>query len=68
MLSFREVLQFMYYQPGHGLITAGLAVSLMMNAFFFTMYINARRDKTAKGIFIMTVLYGVIILMVKYLS
>ena len=68
MLSFREVLQFMYYQPGHGLITAGLTVSLMMNAFFFTMYVNARRDKTAKGIFIVTVLYGVIILMVKYLS
>ncbi|MEJ7610189.1 MAG: hypothetical protein WKF88_03310 [Ferruginibacter sp.] len=68
MLSFKEVLQFMYYQPGHGLITAGLTVSLMMNAFFFTMYINARRDKTAKGIFIITVLYGMIILMVKYMS
>ena len=68
MLSFKEVLQFMYYQPGHGLITAGLTVSLMMNAFFFTMYVNARRDKTAKGIFITTVIYGVVILLVKYLS
>ena len=68
MLSFKEVLQFMYYQPGHGLITAGLTVSLMMNAFFFTMYVNARRDKTAKGIFITTVVYGVVILLVKYLS
>ena len=68
MLSFKEVFQFMYYQPGHGLITAGLTVSLMMNAFFFTMYINARRDKTAKGIFITTLIYGVIILLVKYLS
>ena len=68
MLSIKEVLEFMYTQPGHGLITAGLTVSLMMNAFFFTMYINARRDKTAKGIFITTVLYAIIILLVKYLS
>ena len=68
MLSFKEVLQFMYVQPGHGLITAGLTISLMMNAFFFTMYINAGRDKTSKGIFITTVFYGVIILLIKYLS
>ena len=68
MLSFKEVFQFMYYQPGHGLITAGLTVSLMMNAFFFTMYINARRDNTAKGIFITTLIYAIIILLVKYLS
>lgn len=67
-LSFKEVLQFMYVQPGHGLITAGLTVSLMMNAFLFTMYVNGRRDKTAKGIFITTLLYGVVILLVKYLS
>lgn len=68
MLSFKEVLQFMYVQPGHGLITAGLTVSLMMNAFFFTMYINAGRDKTSIGIFITTVIYGIIILLVKYLG
>ncbi len=68
MLTFKEVFDFMRLQPGHGLITAGLTVSLMMNAFFFTMYINARRDETAKGIFITTVVYGIIILLVKYLS
>ncbi|MBS1495391.1 MAG: hypothetical protein JSU03_08120 [Bacteroidetes bacterium] len=68
MLNFKEVLQFIYYQPGHGIMTAGLSVSLLMNAIFFTFYINSRRDKTAKGIFITTVLYGVIILLIKYLS
>lgn len=68
MLSFKEVLQFMYLQPGHGLITAGLTVSLMMNAFFFTMYVNNRRDQTAKGIFVTTLVYGVVILLIKYLS
>ncbi|MEO7045809.1 MAG: hypothetical protein ABI091_10925 [Ferruginibacter sp.] len=68
MLSFKEVLQFIYYQPGHGIMTAGLSVSLLMNAILFTFYINSRRDKTAKGIFITSVFYGVIILLIKYLS
>ncbi len=68
MLSYKEVLQFIYTQPGHGIMTAGLSVSLMMNAFFFTMYVNNRRDQTVKGLFITTVLYAVIILLIKYLS
>ena len=68
MLSFKEFLQFIYTQPGHGILTAGLSVSLMMNAFFFTMYVNARRDETGKGLFVTTVLYGVVILLIKYLS
>ncbi len=68
MLSFKEVLQFMYYQPGHGLITAGLTISLMMNAILFTLYINKRKDQTGKGLFITTVIYGVVILLIKYLS
>ena len=68
MLSLKEVLQFIYTQPGHGILPAGLSVSLMMNAFFFTMYVNARRDETGKGLFVTTVLYGVVILLIKYLS
>lgn len=68
MLSFNEVLQFIYTQPGHGIMTAGLSVSLMMNAFFFTMYVNNRKDETGKGLFLTTVIYGVVILLIKYLS
>ncbi len=68
MLSYKEVLQFIYTQPGHGIMTAGLSVSLMMNAFFFTMYVNGRKDHTGKGLFVTTVLYGVVILLIKYLS
>jgi hypothetical protein len=68
MLSFKEVLQFIYTQPGHGILTAGLSVSLMMNALFFTIYVNARRDETGKGLFVTTILYGVAILFIKYLS
>lgn len=68
MLSFKEVLQFIYTQPSHGIMTAGLSVSLMMNALFFTIYVNGRKDQTGKGLFVTTVLYGVIILLIKYLS
>ncbi|MFC4263636.1 hypothetical protein ACFOWM_12145 [Ferruginibacter yonginensis] len=68
MLSFKEVLQFIYYQPGHGLMTAGLSVALMMNALFFTIYVNGKKDQTGKGLFVSTVVYGVVILLIKYLS
>jgi hypothetical protein len=34
----------------------------------FTLYINNRRDQTGKGLFITTVIYGVVILLIKYLS
>ena len=68
ILTFKEVFQIIYYQPGHSLLSAGLTISLMMNAFFFTMYINARRDNTAKGIFFTTLFYGVIILCIKFFT
>ena len=68
MLNFKEVLQMIYYQPGHAIMTAGLSVSLMMNAILFTFFINSRKDLLAKGIFITTVIYGVVILCIKYLS
>ncbi len=68
ILSFKEVLQFIYTQPGHGIMTAGLSVSLMMNALFFTIYVNGRKDQTGKGLFVTTVLYGIVILLIKYLS
>ena len=68
MLSYKEVLQFIYTQPGHGIMTAGLSVSLMMNALFFTIYVNGRKDQTGKGLFVTTVFYGVVILLIKYLS
>ncbi len=66
MLSFKEVFQYMSLQPGHGMLTAGLTVSLMMNALLFTIFINSRIDKTAIGIFASTLLYGIIVLLMKF--
>ena len=63
--SFTEIFQFMYLQPGHKILTGALSVSLLLNALFFTLYVNSGRDKTAKGIFITTLVYGVGVLLLK---
>ena len=65
IFTYKETFQFMYYEPGHKTLSVGMTLSLLLNAFLFTMYINAMKDKTAKGIFISTVLYGIAILLIK---
>lgn len=55
-------------QPGHRILTAAMSFSLLLNAGLFTVYINFHKDRTAKGIFISTVIYGIIILSIKFLT
>jgi hypothetical protein len=62
--SLREMYQWMMLN--HNLITAYISVSLFANALLFTLYVNAKIDKTAKGIFIVTVIYAVAALLIKY--
>ncbi len=50
------------------LLTAISSISLLANAIFFTVYINSHRDKTAKGIFVATLIYGIIVLVYKLVS
>ncbi|TKK64912.1 hypothetical protein FC093_21285 [Ilyomonas limi] len=47
------------------LITALISFSLLANAVVFTLYINTRRDRTAKGIFIITCIYAVAAFVLK---
>ncbi|HET7003286.1 MAG TPA: hypothetical protein VFI33_18310 [Puia sp.] len=47
------------------LLTAISSISLLANAILFTIYINTRRDKTAKGIFVATLIYGIAVLVYK---
>ena len=63
LYSFREFLDLLLQQ--HNLITAITSISLLANAVLFTLYINAGKDRTAKGIFLITVLYGIAALLVK---
>jgi H+/Cl- antiporter ClcA len=64
-LSLQEMFQWMKLNPN--LITVAISVSLMANAILFTVYINGYRDKTAKGIFIVTMVYAALALAFKYL-
>jgi hypothetical protein len=62
--TYKEMYQWMTLN--HNLITAYISVSLFVNAILFTLYLNARIDKTAKGVFAMTVLYAVVALLIKF--
>lgn len=50
------------------LLTPTASLSLLANVALFTIFINTRRDKTAKGIFLVTVVFGIAILILKILS
>jgi len=63
-LSMEEMFVWMKMNPN--LITAAISVSLMANAILFTIYINGHRDKTAKGIFVLTLIYAVIAMTYKF--
>jgi len=65
VFSFKEVFQFMIVEPGHKTLSVALSLSLLLNALLFTLYVNSGRDKTAKGIFITTLVYGVSVLLLK---
>jgi hypothetical protein len=43
------------------------SLSLLANVVLFTIYINTQRDQTAKGIFFVTLVYGIAILIIKVL-
>ena len=47
------------------LLTAISSISLLANAVLFTIYVNTHRDKTAKGVFVATLIYGVAVLVYK---
>ena len=64
--SFRESIHYMIYDdPGHHLFTVALSLALLVNAVLFTIYINTHKDKTAKGIFVLTCMYGLLVLCIK---
>lgn len=65
IFSLKEFFQFIFVEPGFRTLSAGLSISLLANAIIFTLYINAQKDNTAKGIFITTTIYGLAILLIK---
>lgn len=61
--TFREFLALLLQQ--RSLITGITSISLLANAVLFTLYINAGKDSTAKGVFLTTCLYGIAALLIK---
>jgi hypothetical protein len=49
-------------------LTGISSACLLANAVVFTLYINNLRDKTAKGIFLSTLIYGIAVLVVKVMN
>ena len=62
-LSFSDF--FELFINTKSMITAIGSLSLLANVVLFTLYVNTHRDNTAKGIFIVTLIYGIAILLLK---
>ncbi|WP_205514129.1 hypothetical protein [Longitalea arenae] len=63
--SVRECLIFIGENKNQ--ITAISVPCLVLNIALFTFYINTRRDKTAKGIFAITLIYAIGALLLKFI-
>ncbi len=64
-LSFHDF--FEYLMTWKTLLTSVISVSLVANAVVFTIYINTRRDNTARGIFIATCIYAIAAIIIKFI-
>lgn len=58
---------FHFVSENKNQVTAISVPCLVLNIALFTIYINTRRDKTAKGIFAITLIYAIAALLLKYL-
>lgn len=63
--SFMDFLEFVGSNKNQ--ITAISVPCLVLNIALFTIYINTRRDKTAKGIFAITLIYAIASLLLKFI-
>lgn len=57
-----------YLKQYKTLLTGVSSISLIANAVLFTIFINTRKDQTAKGVFIATLLYGITVLLIKVIA
>lgn len=70
LIKFRpfSVAEFLGYIAENKKVITGIVVPcLILNIALFTFYINTRRDKTAKGIFAVTLVYAIAALLLKFL-
>jgi hypothetical protein len=61
--SFADFFE-LFFNDNKFLTSVG-SLSLLVNVILFTIYVNTHRDNTAKGIFVITLIYGIAILVLK---
>ena len=66
MFTVKEFVSVMLSQKA--LLSGIVSISLIANAVVFTYYINTRKDRTARGIFIATCIYAIIALLYKIIA
>lgn len=54
-----------YLKQYKSMLTGVSSVALVANAVIFTIYINSYKDKTARGIFVATIVYGIAVLLLR---
>jgi hypothetical protein len=57
-----------YLGTNKNLVTSLSVICLFLNVVLFTIYINTKRDQTAKGIFAITVVFGIAAFLFKLLG
>ncbi|MBY0535954.1 MAG: hypothetical protein K2P88_08900 [Chitinophagaceae bacterium] len=60
----RDVLHMIANNPP--MVTAIVIPCLVLNIALFTYYVNTHRDKTMKGIFLVTLVFAIVALILKY--
>ena len=68
VFTFKETYQYMSIEPGHKTLTVALTLSLLTNAVLFTIYVNTNKDKTARGIFAVTCMWAIAVLLIKFVG
>ena len=59
---------FFYLRTNRSLLTGVSSISLVANAVVFTIFVNTHRDKSAKGVFVTTLVYGMAVLVIKLIG
>jgi len=62
--TFKEFFQYMILWKT--LLTSVISLSLIANAVVFTIYINTRKDNTARGVFAATCVYAIAAILIKF--
>ena len=59
---------WMLLMQNRSFFTGLTSIALIANAVLFTIFINTHRDQSAKGVFVVTLLFGIAVLLVKVIK